>query len=113
VQAINAMKNAKIFNDVKSKIIYADSIAQTNQYIYSKSVDLGITAKSVVMSPKMKNKGHYVDIATALYNSIRQGVVVLKYANTSNRLATMKFYHFIFSQKAKSIFKQFGYMLPK
>ena len=113
VQAVDAMRNAKIFTDVKSKIIYADSIAQTNQYIYSKSVDLGITAKSVVMSPKMKDKGHYVDIAPSLYNSLQQGVVVLKYADTSNKLATMKFYHFIFSQKAKSIFKQFGYILPK
>lgn len=113
VQAVKAMKNAKIFADVKSKIIYADSIAQTNQYIYSKSVDLGITAKSVVMSPKMRGKGHYVDIDTALYNPIQQGIVVLKYADTSNKTATMKFYHFIFSKKAQKIFKQFGYILPK
>lgn len=113
VQAVKAMQNAKIFADVKSKIIYADSIAQTNQYIYSKSVDLGITAKSVVMSPKMKGKGHYIDIDTMLYNPIRQGIVVLKYANTSNKAASMKFYNFIFSKKAQNIFKQFGYILPK
>ncbi len=113
VQAIKAIKSAKLFVKIKSKIVYADSIAQTNQYIYSKSADIGITAKSVVMSPKMRGDGHYIDINTKLYNSIKQGVVVLKYANRSNEKETMQFYHFLFTKKAKNIFKQFGYILPK
>lgn len=113
VQAVKAMKSAKLFNIIKPKLIYADSISQTNQFIYSKSADLGITAKSVVMSPNMKNKGSYIDIDTKLYSPIKQGVVVLKYANTSNKKVTMKFYKFLFTKKARSIFKQFGYILPR
>ena len=83
VQAINAMKSAGIYDAVQSRLIYADSISQTNQYIYSKAADLGITATSVVLSPKMKGKGHYISIDPKLYNPIKQGVVVLKYSENS------------------------------
>jgi molybdate transport system substrate-binding protein len=111
VQAINALKSVGLYNKVKSKLVYADSISQTNQYIYSKAADIGVTAKSVVLSPKMKGKGKYVMIDSKLYNPIKQGIVVLQHAK-GNAAAT-KFYHFLFSAKAKKIFEDFGYIVPK
>lgn len=112
VQAIKAMKSAGIYSVVQPKLIYADSISQTNQYIYSKAADLGITATSVVLSPKMKGKGHYISIDPKLYNPIKQGVVILKYSKSSAKTQTTKFYKFLFTKKAQKIFKRFGYILP-
>ena len=107
-EALKALKNAKIYKEVKNKLIYGESISQTNQYIVSKAVDVGITAKSVVLSPKMMNRGKYVPIETSLYDPIKQGVVILKNANKHFKEVKM-FYDFLFEREAKEIFEKFGY----
>lgn len=108
VAAIEALKKTGIYDAVKSKIVFGESIAQVNQYLLSKSADMAFTAKSVVLSPAMKDKGKWVEINKNLYNPIAQGVVILKRAHIN---AARKFYHFLFSKRAESIFKNYGYLV--
>jgi len=109
-QAVIAMKNAGIYKKIKSKLIYAESVSQTNQYIASKVVDAGLTAKSVVFLPQMSKKGKFVEIDPSLYLPIKQGVVMLKHSQKKPK-ATKAFYDFLFSLQGKSIFKKFGYIV--
>ena len=110
-QAVIAMKKAGIYKKIKSKLIYAESVSQTNQYIASKVVDAGLTAKSVVLSPKMSGKGEFVSITPTLYSPIEQGVVILKHGQQKKPKATKAFYEFLFSPQGKEIFKKFGYIV--
>ncbi len=110
-QTVIAMKNAGIYKKIKSKLIYAESVSQTNQYIVSKAVDAGLTAKSVVLSPKMSGKGKFININPALYSPIEQGVVILKHGQQKKPKATYAFYEFLFSPQGKEIFKKFGYIV--
>jgi len=102
-----ALKNAKLFNKIKSKFIYAESISQTVLYAMT-SADVGFIAKSTMFSPKMvkyvQNK-NYIEIDKTLYTPISQGIVLLKDTKPAK-----EFYEFIFSKEAKSIFKRYGYM---
>lgn len=109
-EAINALKYHKIFEKVKSKIVYGDSISQVNNYISLNVVDVGITSKSSVVRPNIKIKGIWKEMDKKSYNPIAQGVVILKYAK-GNIIASKRFYDFLFSKKGKEIFKSHGYII--
>jgi len=95
-----------------SKIVFAESVSQTNQYIYSRSADIGITAKSVVMSPKMRGVGVFKELNADDYSPIEQGIVILKYGEIKNKKESLAFYKFIFSKDGQKILKKYGYIIP-
>jgi len=108
--AVQALTKKNLLDPVKSKIVYGESIAQAAQYITTGNVEAGFTALSVIRAPEMKGKGHYVIIDSTLYNPIAQAALLLRHSENSPKKETsQKFYDFLFSQKAKAIFKKYGY----
>jgi molybdate transport system substrate-binding protein len=106
--SIEAMKNSKTFNDIKSKLIYAETVSQTVSYTLM-ACDIGIIAKSSLYSDKMKRFREGVnwnEVDSSLYTPINQGIVIIKDSKDSKA-----FYDFILSQKAKEIFKKYGYIV--
>lgn len=97
-----------IYENTEQKLVYGESIAQTNQFITTKAVDLGFTAKSVVLSKKMKGKGKWIEIDPDAYTPIAQGMVILKNANNQIKSAQM-FHDFLKTEKGKEILNKFGY----
>jgi len=57
VAAMQVLMNKEIYDNISDKIVYGESISQTNQFILSQAAELGFTSKSVVLSTQMKNKG--------------------------------------------------------
>ncbi len=108
--AMDALKHYQLFEKVESKLVYGESIAQTNQFITSKAAIIGFTAMSVVLSPKMKEKGKWLEIDPGTYRTIDQGVVMLKKEGKGTKNAR-KFYDFLFSPEAKQILKDYGYLV--
>ena len=111
VEALRVLETRGLKQSIYKKIVWGESISQTNQYIYSRSADIGITAKSVVLSPKMKNVGRWIEIDKKEYQPIKQGIVILKHGFKKNKEASENFYNFIFSQTSKDILKKYGYMV--
>ena len=106
-----ALKNAHIYNDIKSKFVYGESISQTVTYAVN-AADIGIIAKSSLYSSKMrrfKENINWFSVDESLFKPISQGIVLLKYSK--NRAEYRAFYDFILSEKAKSIFKKYGYIV--
>lgn len=104
---IDALKNISIYDSVKTKIIYAENVSQISQYVLNNNVDVGFTGKSIVLSPKLKNKGKWFDVDENLYNQIEQYVLLLKRAEQQE--SAQEYYEFLFSKEAKRIFKKYGY----
>jgi len=101
-----AMRNSGVYEKIKNKIIYAESISQTLSYTMMAS-DVGFIAKSALYSPKMrmfKEGINWSDVDTKLYTPISQGIIMLK-----KDKETKLFYDFVLSTKTKKIFKKFGY----
>lgn len=110
--AVEAMQNAGVYNDVKKKFVYAESISQTVSYTVT-ATDIGVIAKSSLYSPKMvefKKGINWGEVDPKLYTPINQGVVILK--EGKNNTEVEAFYNFILSEKAKKIFEDFGYIVP-
>lgn len=113
LEAMNALKSYKLADTVESKIINAESISQAATYVTSKTVDLGFMAKSIVLSPEMKNVGKWIEIDPKSYNMIDQAMVGLKNGTPENQIAAKKFLRFMSSPKALEILKESGYNIPK
>ena len=109
--AVNAMKYFHLYPSIESKLVYGESIAQANQFISTQAVDVGFTAKSVVLADNMKAQGAWIEVDPKAYNPIAQAAVVLK-SSKHHEQAAQKFYDFIFSTEARGIFKKYGYTLP-
>ncbi|WP_456470249.1 molybdate ABC transporter substrate-binding protein [Caminibacter sp.] len=104
--ALEAFKNAGIDKCIKNKLIYAETVSSVIPYVYH-SADVGVIAKSLIYSKKLRNKRfYYKDIPYNLYTPINQGVVLLK-----DNEEAKKFYRFIFSEEAKKILKKYGYIV--
>ncbi len=112
VESLKVLEKLYIKKDIYSKIVFGESVSQTNQYIYSRSADIGITAKSVVLSPKMKTKGRWKEIDKNDYSPIKQGIVILTHGYKKNKKISLDFYHFIFSENGQKILKRNGYIVP-
>lgn len=109
-EAMKVLAGAKLDVPLQNRLVYGESIAQTNQYIFSGVADLGFTAKSIVLSPEMKGKGKWVEVPRDLYSPIAQGAVLLKHG--AGNKAARQFYDFLYSDKARAIFERYGYLLP-
>jgi molybdate transport system substrate-binding protein len=111
-ETMKALRHYKLDETLKPKFVFGESIAQTNQYIHSKAADAGFTAKSVVVSPKMKGLGKWIDVPKAAYEPIAQGAVILKHGQQTNPKLSQQFYEFLYGGKARAILDRYGYILP-
>lgn len=110
--SIEALQNAKIYESIKKKLIYGESISQTLTYAM-KGANFGFIATSSLYAPQLAHftKGkEWIEVDSTLYTPIDQGVVILK--KGSDKASAQAFYDFLFSQEAKTIFKKFGYQIP-
>ena len=111
-QSMKLLQTLQLDQSLKAKLVFGESIAQTNQYIHSGVADLGLTAKSVVMSAQMAGQGRWISLPQDAYTPIAQGAVVLAYGQQHHRLAAQAFYQFMFGAKARAILTQAGYAVP-
>jgi len=109
--AEEALKYYKIYELVKDKLVFGESVGQTQQFIATQAAEVGFIAKSMVMADEMKGKGEWVDVDPRSYSPITQGVVILKHGNEANKSNSARFYNYLFSEKAKVIFRKLGYIV--
>ncbi|WP_353717499.1 molybdate ABC transporter substrate-binding protein [Dyadobacter sp. 676] len=108
--AIQVLNASKLYDQTEKKLVYGESIAQTAQYITTGSAEVGFNALSIVLSPEMKGKGHYIIVDSSLYKPIQQAAILLKHSKDSPKKASSeRFYQFLYSPKAKAIFRKYGY----
>lgn len=107
-KAVESMKHTKIYNKVKSNLVFGENIAQAAQFVAFGAADIGIIALSDVLSPAMKKeRGKYYVIPQENHAPLEQGCVVLKHAK--GNATALRFYDYISSDKALAILKYYGY----
>ena len=107
--SIEALKKAGIYDKVEKNIVFSKSIGETISQTIS-AADIGFIAASATHSDKMaeyKEGKNFILIDPALYTPIDQGMVILKHGE--NNPEAKAFYDFIRSDRAKEIFRKFGY----
>lgn len=111
-ETMKALARFKLDEALKPKMVFGESISQTNQYIHSRASDAGFTAKSVVVSPEMRGQGKWVELPRDSYEPIAQGIAVLKHGQKTSPQLAQQFHDFVLSAKARVILERYGYLLP-
>lgn len=107
-KALESLKKTKIYDKVKTNLVYGENIAQTAQFVAFGAADIGIIALSDAMSPSMKKeKGKYYIIPQENHSPLEQGCVILKHAK--GNATAKKFYDYISSETAIKILTYYGY----
>ena len=109
VATAKALKNAAVYDKVKKKLVYGESISQTVAYTMT-AADIGFIAKSSLYTPQMahfKEGIHWRDVEENLYTPIDQGMVILK--KGEGNVEVQAFYDFMVSAKGREVLKNFGY----
>lgn len=107
VQAIFALKNLGLYQQLKDKLIRAQNVGQAYQYLNSGSIEMGIIALSQVTENGKINIGSAWIIPHSLYQPIQQDGVLLE-KGKSNPVALL-FLDYLKTPEALQIIRSFGY----
>jgi len=75
--AATALRRLKLYDRVKPKLVVAENIAQTAQFVESGNAQLGFISLTTATTPHFKQIGSYVLVPTSQYPAIRQCAVIL------------------------------------
>jgi molybdate transport system substrate-binding protein len=92
---------------VAPKIVTGENISQTAQFVETGNADAGFVAMSLVLSPKLKNKGSWIEVPPELYAPLNHGAVITKHGR--DNAAAKRYLLFLHSAEAREIFARFGY----
>lgn len=98
------------WTDAQPKLVTGDNITQTAQFVETGSADAGFVALSLVLSPKLKDRGRYLEVPADLHAPLDHGAV-LTLRGTSNP-AARRYLAFLSTEPAKKILRDFGYSVP-
>ncbi|MEQ1353882.1 MAG: molybdate ABC transporter substrate-binding protein [Candidatus Acidiferrum sp.] len=107
--AVAALKNAGIYDQVKSKLVFGDNISQAAQFVQSGNAQAGIVALALAISPGMRD-GQRWDIPEELHPPIEQAAVLLK--NAKNHRAARAFLDFVKTPAARATLAKYGFTFP-
>lgn len=110
-RAEEALHQTDLWDKVKSKLVYGETVIQTAQFVQSGNAQVGIIALSSALDPKLASKGGYWLIPNNLHKPLEQGYVTLKRAS-ANPLAK-RFADFMTEKTTRDVMTRHGYIQPE
>jgi molybdate transport system substrate-binding protein len=108
--AVAAMKALNVYDQVESRLVYGENIAQTAQFAQSGAADVGILALSLAVAPQMRDAGRFWQVPLDAYPRMEQGGIILK---SSRSLGTARaFRDFVMGDHGREVLAHYGFYLP-
>jgi len=105
--AVAAMQKENVYDKVKDKFVLGENISQTASFVLSGSADAGIVALSLALSPNMRDRGRYVEIASNSYPPVEQACVVL--GSSKDKQTARQFLDFVKSATVRDMLRKYGF----
>jgi molybdate transport system substrate-binding protein len=93
--AVAALNNLKLYDTLKPRLVTAENISQTAQFVESGNADAGLISLTSALTPRLASSGSYFVIPRDLYPPIEQGMVIV--SKTTEREAAHKLMDFLLS----------------
>ena len=104
--AVAALTNLKLYDALKPKIVMAENIAQTAQFVESGNADAGLISLTSALTPQLASSGSYFVIPRQLYPPIEQGMAIV--TATKQREAVHKLIDYLLSAPVQAEFAKGG-----
>lgn len=103
-----AMKTAGVYEQLQSKLVLGENIAQAAEFAVSGNADAGIVALSLALSPGMRDGGTYSEVPLDSFPTLHQGGLILTGApDGAHELVA-----FIGSEQGQQILAGYGFYPP-
>ncbi len=109
--AVAAMKSAGVYEKVESKLVLGENISQTAQFVQSGTVDIGLVALSLAVSPGMSNSGRYLEVPAKDCPPIEPAAAIVK--QSKQKVDAKKFLEFMKTPVARRILEKYGFVVPR
>lgn len=110
--ARQALEKLGLWNEAQPKLVVGENISQAAQFVETGNADAGFVALSLVLSPRLTNRGRWTEVPPALYASgalDHAGVLTTRGAANP---AARRYLEFLATAPAKKILRDFGYRVP-
>jgi molybdate transport system substrate-binding protein len=104
--AVDALKNAHLWEPLQRKIVYANSISMARQLAATGNADAAFTAYSLVLH----ERGTVSKVDPNLYHPIEQASAIV--SSTSRMQEAKQFQSFLLGPEGRAILAKSGYLLP-
>ena len=94
----------------RPKLVVGENVSQAAQYVESGNADAGFVALSLVLSPKLKDRGRWLEVPDSLFAPIEQGAVLTH--RGADNAAARRYIRFLAGPAARGVLRRFGYGLP-
>jgi molybdate transport system substrate-binding protein len=105
--AVAALQKARLYDQVKDKLVLGENISQTAQFVTSGNADVGLLSLSLAQAADLQKQGRFWKIPPEIADSLPQGAIVLK-QSSSPRLAE-KFLDYLSCPAGAKILAQYGF----
>ena len=105
--AKQALQAKGLWNQVESKLVLGENIAQTFQLVRSGNADAGLVALSVVLGVP---NAAYTPVDVSLHDPLTQEAAVLE--SSKQPEAARDFLAFVTGPSAQPVMKRYGFLLP-
>lgn len=108
--AIETLSKLGVLQDVETKFVQGENIAQTYQFVASGNATLGFVALSQVMVDGKIAKGSAWVVPAHLHTPLRQDAILLQ--KGKDNAAVSAFFAYLRSDNAKQTMRAYGYEVP-
>ena len=108
--AAATLRHYGIYEQVSSRLVLGENIAQAAQFVESGNAQAGLIALSHALAPTMKAKGRYWVVPLDAYPTLNQAVVVI--SSSKQKDTADKFLEFVRSPQIASLLESYGFSLP-
>jgi molybdate transport system substrate-binding protein len=109
--AIAAMKKLGVYDQVASRLVLGENVAQAAQFVETGAADIGIIALSLAVAPPMKSRGRYWEVPLDAFPRLEQGGVIL--SATRHPQGAQWLRDLLTSPRGQRVLRQNGFLLPE
>lgn len=106
IAAMEALKSAHLWEELKPKLVYGENIRQALQFVESGNAGAGIIALSVAQTTGIE----YAEVPSKLHKPISQAAGVV--SSSKEKEAAHSFIKFVNGPKGALIMKKYGFLPP-
>ena len=105
--AKQALEALGLLQEAQPKLVTAEDISQTAQFVDTGNADVGFGGLSSMLSPKMRGKGRWTEVPAALYTPLVQGAIITTHGQGNP--AAANYLAFLKGEAARTVFEAAGY----
>ncbi|HYD83745.1 MAG TPA: molybdate ABC transporter substrate-binding protein, partial [Opitutus sp.] len=108
--ALQVLEKLGVRAEAEPKIVIGENITQTAQFVATGNAEIGFVALSLLLSPKLKERGRWLEVPANLHSPLEQGAVLTR--RGAENPAAKTYLTFLRSATAREILERHGYRAP-